>query len=213
MRISVIMPCYLSYFENGAINRKSKFIRAVDSFVRQSLSSDKRELVIISDGCAETNEVTKKRYRKELAAGTIKLIELPDHYGFQGLTRQRGIDIADGEIICNLDSDDYFLYHHLENLYLNFPIALFDWVYFNNIVKPDNVSNLEYWQDAEPMLGKLCNGNIAWKKGLDVSWNNCDGLHDNQDFIAQLLTQYPKTNKKIYGCGYAIAHIKIEGVQ
>lgn len=207
------MPCYLSEWEGSAINRKAKFIRAVDSFLNQSLSVDKKELIIISDGCNETVNVTKKRYSRFIANGTIKLLELPDHYGFQGITRQKGIDVASGEIICNLDSDDYFIINHLANIYQNFNTDRFDWVYFNNIVKPDNVPVVEYYQDAQPMLGKLCNGNIAWKKGLDVTWNHCNGLHDNQDFIAQLITKYPKTNKKIYGCGYVICHVKLEGVQ
>lgn len=207
MNISVIMPSYLGEFPGCAPNRPQKFIRAVDSFLSQNHKD--KELIIIADGCPDTEKICHNRYKQALVNNTIRLISLP-HYGFQGLTRQAGIDLSKGEILCNLDSDDTFLPYHLSNIDLNFKKN--DWVYFNHYTQPDNIKDVAYWYDCQLEEGKICNANYAWKKELNVTWIGGDGRQDNKFFTKQLIEKY--TNRtKIYGCGYVVKHIQIEEVK
>ena len=209
MKISVIMPSFLGTLdvEGAASNRQQKFIRAVNSFLRQTHKD--KEIIIISDGCNDTIRIVENNYKKELKGGVIKLLKLEKHPPFTGIVRQRGIDISDGVIITNLDSDDIYQSHHLQNIDVSFNTDKSDWVYFNNIVKPDGLDVTMFYQNVSPELGKLCNANIAWRRDIDVTWTGCDGRHDNQLFIKQLIDKYPR-HKKIYGCGYEIHNIIIQ---
>lgn len=141
----------------------------------------------------------------------IRLLELSRHELFTGAVRQAGIDEAQGDAVCNLDSDDYFLPHHLAAIAGGFDIENYDFCYWNHRTKPDLLKNVDYYTQVLPELGLLNNGNIAWKRNLDVSWVGCDGLHDNQIFIKRLLDKYPPETRgqKIYGAGYVISHLLI----
>ena len=209
MKISVIMPSFLGDFDGCAPNRNQKFIRSVNSFISQTWAD--KELIIISDGCVETNQRVEKYFKSFLKSGEIKLIKLSFQHGFRGVTRQQGIDAATGEILINLDTDDYYLPYHLRNIALDFDTDKLDWVYFNHITKPDNI-RIEYWNDCKLEEGKICNANYAWKKGIDVTWNNCDGKQDNKLFTKQLMDNFPH-RKKIYGCGYVVGHISFQHVK
>ncbi len=204
------MPSFLGslLLEGSASNRPQKFIRAVNSFLCQTFQE--KEIIIISDGCPDTIRIVNNNYKKELKGGVIKLLELERHPPFTGIVRQKGIDVSDGSIIANLDSDDVIQSHHLHNIAVSFNTNKYDWIYFNNIIKPDGLNNVMFYQDAQPELGKLCNANIAWKKNLaNITWEGCDGRHDNQLFIKQLIDKYPHHNK-IYGCGYEIHNVIIQ---
>ena len=206
-KISVIMPSFLGDYPNCATERPYKFIRAVDSFLAQTYKD--KELVVIADGCPDTKAIVLSKYRKEVANGLIVLVEYERQSrkeNFVGYVRQKGIEKATGQIICNLDTDDYFLPNHLNNLAVSFGSA--DWVFWNPITKPDNIKDVEFYSDMKAELGSINNGSIAWRAGLDVSWAKCDGTHDNQSFIAQLLAFM--NHKKIYGCGYVIAHSHLQ---
>lgn len=197
--ISVIMPSYLGNYPGAAQNRNEKFITAVESFLKACIYVN-TELIIISDGCAETIRICKTKFKKHLSSGLIRLLELPRHELFTGSVRQAGIDIAKGQILCNLDTDDVFVEHHLKNIYKTFNPELYDWAYFGY--------NRQIGDNVDYVLGdtnNLCTANVVWKKGLNVSWNNCNGRQDNSFFNAQLITNYPK-RLQIYGCGYVVKH-------
>lgn len=207
--ISVITPSFLGEFPGASPHRKEKFIRAVDSFLKQTYH--KKELIVISDGCPTTIDVCERRYRKELSTGLIILVQLPRHEPFTGAVRQQGIDIAKGAILCNLDTDDLFLPHHLQNISVTFNPEQYDWAYFNFYRSLDSLRNVEELIDAEPNTDQLCTANVVWRPGLDVSWNKCDGRQDNKAFNAQLIEKYTK-RIKIYGCGYVVKHAQFKKV-
>ena len=48
MKISVIMPVYLGDYEGCASNREVKFVRAINSFLKNNFDA---ELIIVSDDC------------------------------------------------------------------------------------------------------------------------------------------------------------------
>ena len=201
------MPVLLEHYEGAANDREYKFIRAIKSFLAQTYENC--ELIVISDGCSKSIDILNKKFPEQLKCGVIKLVEIPKPEKrelFVGAIRQKGIDIATGDIICNLDSDDTFLFNHLSNIAANIGNA--DWAYYSYYHKLDSLD--EKYQIV--VLGdknNLCTGNIVWRKSLDVTWVGADGRQDNKYFIKQLIDKYPN-NKQIYGCGYNVHHAIIK---
>ena len=198
------MPSLLEQFPDCSPHRPQRFIRAVDSYLTQTYRDT--ELIIISDGCKRTIDIVRQNYNRHTEAGRIKLVELPRHVLFTGAVRQAGIDVASGDVLTNLDTDDTLEPHHLHNIAVSFDIKRYDWCYWNHRTCPDNIKDVDYIYDCQPEMEKICNGNIAWSRNLDVTWKNCNGRKDNQAFIAQLIDKYPN-RVKIYGCGYVIRHV------
>lgn len=204
------MPSFLGFYEGSAKDLPSKFRRAVKSVLNQTHKDF--ELIIISDGCQETNKIVKTEFSKLLQTGIIKLIELPRHTPFTGSVRQTGINQSTGDALCNLDVDDEFMPNHLWNINIAFNPKTTDWCFFNLYRKLDNLKGVEEVLNATPDLDGLCTANVIFKRGLDVTWNGADGKMDNKIFNKQLIDKYP--NKiKIYGCGYIIHHALISHVQ
>ena len=203
------MPSLLIPYEGSSNKLKDKFIRAVDSVLNQTYKNF--ELVIISDGCKDTVNICKRRWQKEMAKGIIVLVEIPEKTPrelFVGNVRQTGINKATGDVLCNLDADDYILPTHFHNLNAGFDTNKFEWVYFNLYRKLDILKNVEEIIDTQPNTDSLCTASVSWRKDLPVTWNFCDGRNDNKGFNAQLIEAFPKRSK-IYGLGYVICHANI----
>ncbi len=97
---SIILPTY---------NRAPLIAKAVESVVNQSFKD--WELIVVDDG---SNDDTESIIAQYLPADI--------RYFFQAnqgksVARNNGITKAQGEFICFLDSDDYYLPQHLEMLY------------------------------------------------------------------------------------------------
>ncbi len=209
-KISVIMPSFLGVRADRTDNLPKKFRRAVNSALNQSYTNF--ELIIISDGCQETNKILKTEYNQYLKSGKIKLIELPKHEAFDGRVRQTGIDRASGVVLVNLDADDSFLPNHLWNIKTAFDPTMYQWAYFNVYRKLDNLKGIEELLSATPDLDSLFTTNVIWRKDLDVTWVGANGLQDNKAFNKQLLDKY-KNKVKLYGCGYVIHHSNISHLE
>lgn len=209
INISVIMPSLLEPYEGSTTHQKEKFVRAVDSFLANKYPH--KELVVISDGCPTTLSILKNRYHSQVKNGTIQVLALKRHELFTGAVRQQGIDSAKGRILCSLDSDDLILPYHLSNIALTFNPEKHDWAYFNFYRALDVLKNVEELCEASPDTDNLCTANVVWRRGLDVTWNNCNGRKDNASFNAQLLEKYPN-RIQIYGCGYVVKHAQFKMV-
>ena len=195
------MPSYLSFFEGCSHNREKTFIKAVNSFVGQSYQN--KELIIVADGCETTESIYNKRFSTN---NQIKLLCIPKQAMFSGAIRQRGIEIATGDLITYLDSDDYYLNTHLSNIAIGLK-QQYDWVYFNNYCELKKKDKMIY--NAELQEDHIGTSNIAHRKGLEMArWDKDDysGRKEDWHFIQQLIHEYPKRTK-IYGCGYVITHI------
>lgn len=206
MKISVICPVRLTPYPGSTANPKQKFIRAVESFLTQTHGD--AELIIVSDGDEDAIRIAEEKWTKHIKSGRIKLFSMPRHELFTGSLRQAAIEKATGDVLCNLDADDTFQPHHLRNIALTFRPEKYDWAYFNLYRKLDMLRGVEEVLDAQPTLDSLCTANVVWKRGLDVTWNGCNGRSDNKAFNSQLLTKYPNKTK-IYGAGYEIRHAVI----
>lgn len=94
-KVSVIIPTY---------NRAHTLKRAIDSVLAQSYKNI--ELIVVNDGSSDSTQ-------KLLASYTNIHIKNISNHGVS-FARNKGIDIATGEYIAFLDSDDEWLAHKIE---------------------------------------------------------------------------------------------------
>lgn len=114
---SVIIPVY---------NRANYISKAVESILQQSFSN--WELIVVNDGSTDNTQ----QILDQIHHPRITIIHLEKNIE-RCASRNLGIEKAKGKFIAFLDSDDYHLPHHLEELYhfiksKNFEVAL----YFTN---------------------------------------------------------------------------------
>jgi glycosyltransferase involved in cell wall biosynthesis len=108
---SIILPTY---------NRAHMLAKAMDSVLAQTFKD--WELIIVDDGSTDNTEDLVKSYSDPRI-----------HYHRQenrerSAARNAGISLAVGKYICFLDSDDYYLPDHLQNLFVileksDFPVC------------------------------------------------------------------------------------------
>ncbi len=204
MKISVVMPSYLSDYHGGAKNRKEKFHRAVNSFNSQSYPD--KELIIVSDGCSITNNEIL-RYS---TSPNVKFFYLPKQEMFSGYVRQYGCEQATGDYICYLDTDDYLGNNHLSNLANSCMCnPNFDWFYFDDtiIYRFHPIYNKILNSENRNVLiqhGSIGTSAIIHKNNPDFSWNNCNGYGHDWTFIDKIKN---RPNLKIKGAEYFVCHI------
>lgn len=95
-RVSIIMP---------AFNREKFIAESIDSALAQTYTDF--ELIIIDDGSKDQTVSVAKKY---LDDPRVSIIENPKNMGI-ATTRTRAINIARGEYLAMLDSDDVWLDH------------------------------------------------------------------------------------------------------
>lgn len=102
--ISVIIPCY---------NRTSLLKEAVISVFKQSFTSF--ELIIVDD-CSEENieKAIAELQDETVFLPPLRFISLKKHSGMPGYVRNRGVEVANGEFVAFLDSDDLWENDKLE---------------------------------------------------------------------------------------------------
>lgn len=100
--ISVIIPVY---------NVKKYLRRCLDSLVNQTISDI--EIICINDGSTDSSLEILKEYAKK--DERIKIINQENQK--QGAARNRGLEVAQGEFITFVDSDDWVDADYLEELY------------------------------------------------------------------------------------------------
>lgn len=102
-KISVIVPIY---------NVEEYLDKCLDSLVNQTLKDI--EIILINDGSPDNSEEIVKKYLKEYGE---KIIYHKKENEGQGIARNYGIDLANGEFISFVDSDDYIEETMFEKLY------------------------------------------------------------------------------------------------
>lgn len=204
MKISLIMASYLDGYENCAGRRREKFRRAVDSFLEQTYTN--AELIIIADGCKITEDIYRKKYAEHK---NILLLPIAKQELFSGQVRQQGIELASGQIIGYLDTDDFIGKDHLKHIKENFDTTTYDWVYFNDYLKYNYIEHLYPTQrNCIIEQGSIGTSNIAHKnKPLQFNWTNCDGYGHDYKFITEKLYVEGTTHTKIGAAEYFVCHV------
>jgi len=103
MKISIIMPVY---------NSEKYLEKCLDSIANQTINIKDIELIIINDGSIDNSELVIKKYLNKLNINYIK----QENHG-QSYARNKGLELAKGEYITFIDSDDYIDKTMLEKLY------------------------------------------------------------------------------------------------
>lgn len=93
MKLSVIVPAY---------NAEKTIIPCIDSILAQTI--DDFELIVINDGSSDATEEILQSYSNRYRQ-TIRMMTVEN--GGQGRARNIGMDLADGEYIGFVDSDDW----------------------------------------------------------------------------------------------------------
>ena len=111
---SIIIPTY---------NRAAFLEKAIESLIIQTFTN--WELIVVDDGSTDSTKEMVEKYKHQ--DNRIK-------YRYQNnaercAARNNGVSVAEGEYVCFLDSDDYFLAERLSLLYkaileMNTPTAL-----------------------------------------------------------------------------------------
>ncbi len=90
-KVSVIIPFF---------NRINLVVRAIDSVYEQTYKDV--EVIVINDGSDDSDILIQKKYEH---FSNFSLIRLHENHG-PGIARNKGIEMAKGEFIAFLDSDD-----------------------------------------------------------------------------------------------------------
>lgn len=171
-KVSVIMASYLLPYPGSATNRDKKFIRAVNSFKKQKYQN--KELIIVSDGCPITIELYNRYFSTE---DNIKLLQIPKQALYSGEMRNVAFDVADGEIISYLDSDDILGPNHLQIIVEQFNTDEYDWVFYNDYMVIDKSFKRLHLRIVEPRWASIGTSSISHKNIKGIKWTKGYG-HD-----------------------------------
>lgn len=207
-KISVIMPSYLGEYPGCASDRVLKFHRAVQSFINQDYQD--KELIIVSDGCPLTISESLTYY----AHTNIFVYSSEKQPMFSGNVRDLGLKKSTGDIVCYLDTDDYFGNNHLSHLaaaFTHYPDM--DWVYYNDtVVYYNHPETKEKWIFSEREVnlhrGEIGTSSIAHRRMDDISWSGCDGYGHDWAFVNRLI-ELNKKHMKIGQSEYYVCHIPL----
>lgn len=195
MKISVIMPSYLHEYQTGphksASNREFKFRRAVDSFLTQS--HEDSELIIVSDGCEITNRIVEEEYSSQIYSGAIILEKMEKQEQFSGRVRARGVELATGDLICYLDTDDIFGIDHLKTIDIYYEQNS-DWCYYDDYLYDGDKKTV---REVKPEHCKIGTSSFCHKSSAPVLWKDGYG-HDWKTISEMLALKHSKINTPEY---------------
>jgi glycosyltransferase involved in cell wall biosynthesis len=202
VELSVIMPSFLGEYDGCASDRENKFIRAVHSFLENSLLE--KELIVVGDNCEITENILNDYFKHEINIGRIKFYQFKNKQKlFSGSLRSKGIELASGNYISYLDTDDILGKGHLTSILNQMKTQDLDWAYYNDFINTDKgliTKKVELKKDS------IGTSSIIHRKHKKINWDNCDGYGHDYQFIERLI-KWSEKKDKIYGGTYIICHI------
>ena len=195
------MASYLLSFPGSRSEPDRKFIRAVNSFKKQTYQN--KELIIVSDGCPLTIQLYNRFFSKD---ANIKLLQIPKQLLYSGEMRNVALEEADGDIISYLDTDDVLGPKHLEIIVEQFDLESFGLVYYNDYMTLDATFKKLHLRTVEPRWASIGTSSISHKnlKELNGCWSNGYG-HDFL-FMFKLASMGLKFKKLEKIPQYIVAH-------
>lgn len=155
-KVSVIMASYLGFYNGCASNRPAKFVRAVNSFLNQTYEN--KELIIVSDGCAETNRIYEEQWKQTL---NVKLFPSPKQALYSGGIRSIGCKMASGDVIMYLDGDDVLGKNHIQTIMDQFDTEQYAWVYYDDYMVLNKEFSKLFTRVVEPRYGSMGTSSVA----------------------------------------------------
>ena len=172
MKISVIIPCF---------NQEELVIRAIDSIPKR----DDIEIIVIDDGSDDgTWNSLQEYYNSHLDMENLFLVKNDENKGV-GYTVNRGYDLAKGEYVILLGSDDYFYTDKFEEIIPKLDGT--DLVYFD--MKINNGDVWEINNDSKMILV----GSVKFMRREFLDDIRCDEIKSGEDkyFYWRLLEKKP----------------------
>lgn len=195
MKFSIIMPSLLSDYPGAAPNRTSKLIRAITSVTLQSYPD--WELIVVSDGCDLTSFTVRSTFSHW---SKVNLYQIERSELWSNNARNKGLEMAQGEWILYLDSDDQFGNRHLSKV-LEGITKDDSWVWWNDLAW---MGHQFVKREVTPgVYGECGTSTIAHRRDLNLRWKETGYGHDFH-FINQLL---PLKGHKIEMPEYYVCHI------
>lgn len=196
MKVSIIVPVY---------NSEIWLQRCIQSILNQTMNDF--ELLLIDDGSTDSSGEICNHYKK--LDSRVKAI----HNINQGVSRTRnmGIDIAQGDYILFVDSDDYIEKNMLERMIFlieknksDICISGFQYYILQNDKRIDNIpvssfsgSSIEFYHNMFVQLYEGLIINAPWNKLIsrklicesNIRFNNNITIYEDLSFCMQLLLE------------------------
>jgi glycosyltransferase involved in cell wall biosynthesis len=211
MKVSVIMASYLQFYQGCAKNSDKKFLRAVNSFKKQTYTNC--ELIIVSDGCQITNALYDQHFSND---ENVKLIRANKYPTYGGL-RQEGLQAATGDIISYFDADDVLGKTHIETIVNQFSDDV-DMVYYNDYLVLSSDFKQLFSREVEPRWGSIGTSSISHRnfyteRYKDMvhkpKWNN--GYGHDWFFLLQCVGKGLQFKKLAKTPSYLVCHYGGQG--
>ena len=190
--LSFIIPAY---------NASSTIVRCLDSIYTLSLKEDDFEVIVVDD-CSIDNTVAVIEDYAKSHSNLILLRQNENHR--QGAARNRGVEVAKGEYITFVDSDDIVLPNIIEAIHL--ADSKIDMIYnFMEIEQPDKIyTNVIHDCSNKIMSGvkfgdRYCADGVFYYppsylyrteflRGIHLPFIE-DRQHEDRDWLANVLTK------------------------
>jgi glycosyltransferase involved in cell wall biosynthesis len=150
-------------------NAEGTIIRCLDSILNQSFSTD-LEILIVNDGSVDNCKIIVENYIENNSKHKIYLLDKKN--GGASSARNEGLNLAKGDYILFLDSDDTFVQNSIEyvteNIYSNnFDIACFGFEFFDD----KNKSLLKFKYNKTLKIDDYINDFLTNGTVKNVIWN------------------------------------------
>ena len=187
IKVSVIIPVY---------NSEKYLKQCLDSVVNQTLKNI--EIIVVNDGSTDNSLQIIQEYVNKYS--NVKLINKQNEGCYKA--RNIGLEVADGEYIAFLDSDDYIESNMYEKLYLKAKQTNADIVSSNYYISQDDKLKLVDFSSSVALLEKSNNKVIGAKNII------LDAIIWSRIFKKQMLFEKNiKFHSDIYMADDAFFHI------
>lgn len=172
IKISVIIPCF---------NQEELVIKAIDSVPKR----DDIEIIVIDDGSTDNSWNNLLEYRNRHPEMLNLILLYNEENKGVAYTVNRGYDVARGEYVVLLGSDDYFYTNAFEQIIKELDGT--DLVYFDV-----RINNGEEWSLNNDSKHVLC-GSYKFMRRAFIGDTRCENKVSGEDvgFYKELLSKKP----------------------